>query len=1055
MNKKFSTLLTACLLVAGSLFSSAYADDPIKVPIGEALKTLKGGEKVFIGQANSNLENGKGILQVDSLLGHSNQGTKTATHYKLQVTGATTDENGTTAASITDRAKLKNFIWTVSRKAEPAINPNKFYYTFTNDSTGQALKVRVNADGDAYEVVKSNSSADASGATDQFILEKNEGVFGAEEKDSTAFFKPNLALGLSLDLKTADLAAFSAGGAASVRFYTVAPDSVDAKMLNDRAKGEFALKYAGATSTPFMGAMKAFEVNNNTDNLTDGIYFATSWPKELNDVDSITETDMAAFKKAVVIAVDPEERYTINNLFAKDGEGYKFTTVKVSKLYGVDYSNGEGTFGTTDVHEGRIHSNNAAFQVDAAWGDTKNYTLSLDSAYVAYVDADGDDVYAKNAVYIAAVASGSNKYVTTVTEAHLNTANAKTCTIDASNVKDAMEFFEGEDMVFNIKFTSNVEDRDDKTIAEYGKYLGVTQQDSLIVRPASFIDLDVPENQWYIANVSKDNNTVTFANRDLNNVSFTSQLITVDEDELEYKLYGVSGRDSLVVGYTTKRGGYAIEADSIGLSGTTVQLIPVTVNPEAGFVTTELDNRGLVSIVAEAATANKLMAGTLYVTSSKEDEEDEYGEWTIEMTQYEESANSWSIIKHEEPLESYNNIAYLNSKGEVKTNVKSDTIRVYTYSFKLHGEEDDVYLTVNDEDEFALAEKDDVEKAPRFIIKKNVEGDYSLIYSGDTDNTEYREVVKIGKDGRVEAETWSVTDEGTLKAAGEIFNDYNAEFTFTFEGGETNASLKHEPGHVTFNAFGYGYMAMNPETNFGVVAPVGTLKAAYTKEDLTFYLDTADTEAFTPSFYISKAGNFLYFAGDSVKAFDDDDAQEYVDKFAYNEDDNILKAYFKEATLVDSETLKTVVDGEEETVTVEESKKTLGGLNNFKYQITQFDAEDPAEGYTIKAVGEGLYLRNINGVLVFAEEDPLVVEVEGAEAPVANDAIEATAVKVIAVDGAIIVKGAAGKAVVITNVLGQTIANTVVTSDEATIAAPAGIVVVAVEGEAAVKAIVK
>ena len=51
--------------------------------------------------------------------------------------------------------------------------------------------------------------------------------------------------------------------------------------------------------------------------------------------------------------------------------------------------------------------------------------------------------------------------------------------------------------------------------------------------------------------------------------------------------------------------------------------------------------------------------------------------------------------------------------------------------------------------------------------------------------------------------------------------------------------------------------------------------------------------------------------------------------------------------------------------------------------------------------------------------------------------------------------GAAGKNVVITNVLGQTIANTVITSSEATISAPKGYVTVAVEGEKAVKAIVK
>lgn len=55
--------------------------------------------------------------------------------------------------------------------------------------------------------------------------------------------------------------------------------------------------------------------------------------------------------------------------------------------------------------------------------------------------------------------------------------------------------------------------------------------------------------------------------------------------------------------------------------------------------------------------------------------------------------------------------------------------------------------------------------------------------------------------------------------------------------------------------------------------------------------------------------------------------------------------------------------------------------------------------------------------------------------------IATSEVSIIASDGAVIVKGAAGKNVVITNVLDQTVANTVVSSDEATIAAPAGVVV--------------
>ncbi|MCC8143709.1 MAG: DUF6383 domain-containing protein, partial [Tannerellaceae bacterium] len=72
-----------------------------------------------------------------------------------------------------------------------------------------------------------------------------------------------------------------------------------------------------------------------------------------------------------------------------------------------------------------------------------------------------------------------------------------------------------------------------------------------------------------------------------------------------------------------------------------------------------------------------------------------------------------------------------------------------------------------------------------------------------------------------------------------------------------------------------------------------------------------------------------------------------------------------------------------------------------------------------------------------------------------NDKVTTTEVKVIASEGKVTILNAAGKKVVVNNILGQTIANTVLSSDNASIAAPKGIVVVAVEGEEAVKAIVK
>lgn len=72
-----------------------------------------------------------------------------------------------------------------------------------------------------------------------------------------------------------------------------------------------------------------------------------------------------------------------------------------------------------------------------------------------------------------------------------------------------------------------------------------------------------------------------------------------------------------------------------------------------------------------------------------------------------------------------------------------------------------------------------------------------------------------------------------------------------------------------------------------------------------------------------------------------------------------------------------------------------------------------------------------------------------------NEDVTVSEVSVVATNGAVVVKGAAGKTVAISNILGQTIANTVIASDNETISVPAGIVVVVVEGEEAVKAVVR
>ena len=98
------------------------------------------------------------------------------------------------------------------------------------------------------------------------------------------------------------------------------------------------------------------------------------------------------------------------------------------------------------------------------------------------------------------------------------------------------------------------------------------------------------------------------------------------------------------------------------------------------------------------------------------------------------------------------------------------------------------------------------------------------------------------------------------------------------------------------------------------------------------------------------------------------------------------------------------------------------------------------------------YLKWMNGVVVVVSEmsnaDIYNMNENEEGNPTANEEISANAaVSVVATDGAVIVKGAEGKNVIVSTILGKVVANEVLNSDNETIAAPAGIVVVSVDGE--------
>ncbi|WP_455640802.1 DUF6383 domain-containing protein [Parabacteroides sp.] len=133
---------------------------------------------------------------------------------------------------------------------------------------------------------------------------------------------------------------------------------------------------------------------------------------------------------------------------------------------------------------------------------------------------------------------------------------------------------------------------------------------------------------------------------------------------------------------------------------------------------------------------------------------------------------------------------------------------------------------------------------------------------------------------------------------------------------------------------------------------------------------------------------------------------------------------------------------------------------SFKIQTQYKDySEETQKAFDESASNEG-YLRWVNGTVVvtnkYTNGETFNMEENYEGNPTANEAIEGAATfSVTTAEGAVIVKGAEGKKVVISNVLGQTVASAVISSNEAKISTPAGVVVVAVEGEGAVKAIVK
>ena len=364
--------------------------------------------------------------------------------------------------------------------------------------------------------------------------------------------------------------------------------------------------------------------------------------------------------------------------------------------------------------------------------------------------------------------------------------------------------------------------------------------------------------------------------------------------------------------------------------------------------------------------------------------------------------------------------------------------------------------------------------ATEFAVVKNAAGGYSLVaVSAVTDG-------KLSYDGSTGSSAKMASVNTTSMAITYAANRYQSadDINKTYANVEVldanpfNPSLAANPRHASFdNMLGsINYQLNKNGFNEGILSA----------ESMIFWLDTADSKAKTPSFYISKGIEvaegeekpaermFMFNPTDSLHYFVEGSAQQYTDEKYYLEGSgkSETKVIFRPAILTGVDTITTTVKGETVKVVKElnddKSVKSTDRLDAFKFNITLAEGDGEYFVSSQRKIKEGdvyktAYVYALNGMLgLTTNQEKAMVFTLGTEVPTANESIDAkeSSIVVVAGNGVVTIQGAAGETAYVRTVLGQTVAETVLTSDNATIAAPAGVVFVTV-GNETVKVAVK
>ena len=550
-----------------------------------------------------------------------------------------------------------------------------------------------------------------------------------------------------------------------------------------------------------------------------------------------------------------------------------------------------------------------------------------------------------------------------------------------------------------------------------------------------------PEAQWYINSI--DGGQIVFKNRETN-IEWTTSNKTL---------------------YDVAEGVY-------GLGEDTLQIVPVqNVTPFDGFV--DYDNTSLLN-GSYTIASYKAVGSNLYLA------ENHKSSHKIGLEEEVENATLWKLNKltgKTDTVKVVNEVIKWDAQKGTTCSAK-ETLKIYSYTFKNElGEPINFYS--NGVDKYYVCNPD--KSATRFALKMKPNG-YNIVEVKENGDADALHNIKMyagdseTNGGLHQVSTiYDQTENDLFVIERNTLRDYRRVAnldTIAINSMSAPSNYLYEAGNKENDINFLGIMSKNDQK----IAPNMVAVETYSDEKNDFYkpeymllVDPTITEADTtwcqehghsladkdewlacPHTKVTPAsisGRYLVNFADSAKTWADAHKDIHPMQNPYLNKGQNVRLGFVDAKYVNHKLV--IASDSKDSLAVENAGWTPAEFS-FKY----VDREEGTFKIETSIEGETYVVKDVNNVLVLvkATEDLTNAEVFNIDetfegAPTANEEISTSSVVVAGVDGAVVVKGAEGKNVIVSTILGKVVANEVVSSDNAQIAAPAGIVVVSVDGE--------